>query len=78
MAETKKRKHLSISDKVEILHELENGKSNSALYKQFNLRFSTVSTIWKNRASIIKVFEKNNGKLKKMRTCERNDGKPIE
>ena len=27
MAETKKRKHLSISDKVEILHELENGKS---------------------------------------------------
>ena len=58
IAETKKKTHLSISDKVKILHELENGKSNIVLCKKFNLNSSTVTTIWKNRTSIIKAFEK--------------------
>ena len=45
----KKRKTLSVTDKVQIIQELENGKSNTTVCKEFNLSFSTVSTVWKKR-----------------------------
>ena len=73
METSKKRKALSISDKVEIIQEIENGKSNAAVCRNYNLSSSTVSTIWKKRENILKAFEENNVKLKKMRTCKNID-----
>lgn len=61
----KKRKVLCISDKINIIQEIESGKTNSLICKQFNLSTSTVSTIWKNRKSIYKAFEENHVHLKK-------------
>lgn len=73
METPKKRKTLSISDKVDIIRELEKGSTNSSVCKNYELSSSTVSTIWKNRESVLKAFEGNNLNVKKMRTCEKND-----
>ena len=70
---TRKRKVLSISDKVDIMHKLENEKTNAQVAEQFNLNRSTVSTIWKNRETILKSLNENNIHLKRLRTCRDTD-----
>ena len=56
---------------MNIIQELENGNSNSTVCKQFNLKPSTVSTVWKNREIIKKLFEGKNVRLKRRQTCEK-------
>lgn len=56
----KKRNILSISDKIEIFKELEKGISNAVVWEKFNLKSSTVSTIWKNKEKVFKAAEEVN------------------
>lgn len=66
---SRKRKNLSVSEKMEIVKSLQNGKSNSDVCKEFSLSASSVSTIWKNRSSITEQYEENNLQTKKRRIC---------
>lgn len=70
---SRKRTILSVSDKIDILKELEKGNSNASVCKKFNLKSSTVSTIWKNKEKIFKASEEVNLKTKKVRMCENPD-----
>lgn len=70
MENTKKRKNVSVADKMDIIRGLEGGKSNMSTCKGYGLSASTVSTIWKNREATRKAFEENKTKTKKMRTCQ--------
>ncbi|XP_023317375.1 tigger transposable element-derived protein 4-like [Trichogramma pretiosum] len=69
----KKRKTLSINDKFLIIQDLQNQKSHTQVCNAYQLSSSTVSTIWKNRESIIKSFEECRGSIKKRRTCKNPD-----
>jgi len=60
-----KRKMLCISTKVAVIHALEGNTTNANVCKQFDLGASTVSTIWKNRESILKAYSASNLSLKK-------------
>ncbi|CAB0038511.1 unnamed protein product, partial [Trichogramma brassicae] len=64
----KKRKILSVNDKFLIIQDLQNHKSHTQVCNAYQLSSSTVSTIWKNRDSIIKSFEECGGSIKKKRT----------
>ncbi|KRT86731.1 hypothetical protein AMK59_1505 [Oryctes borbonicus] len=68
-----KRKTLSISEKVLIIRELENGCSNYTLSKRYELPSSTISTIWRNRQNILDAFENNQVNCKKLRKCNQSD-----
>ncbi|CAB0034433.1 unnamed protein product [Trichogramma brassicae] len=69
----KKRKILSVNDKFLIIQDLQNHKSHTQVCNAYQLSSSTVSTIWKNRDSIIKSFEECGGSIKKRRTCKNPD-----
>ena len=71
MSNPRKRKALSISDKVSILREIEKGMTNVLVCQKFNLSPSTVSTIVKNEENIFKAFYENNANAKKMRMTEK-------
>lgn len=68
-----KRKQLSVSDKINVIHELERGLSNSDVSRKHGLSSSTVSTIWKNREKLTGAFEKNHTQAKKLRLCDKGD-----
>lgn len=70
---TKTRKTLTLSQKLEILRDLENGASNSAICKSYNLSKSTVSTILKNKDNIRSARCSNISKLKRIRKSQRPD-----
>lgn len=73
--ETSKKRRLvfTLDDKVNIVRELENGKTQSDVCKERKLTKSTVSTIWKNREQLIAAYEKQNGKIKKIRKSACDD-----
>lgn len=62
-----KRKVFTISEKAEIIKQIKNGKSKSAVAHIFNLPNSTVHTIWNSRDKILTAFEKINQKQKNSR-----------
>lgn len=68
-----KRKILSVSEKVQLIRELENGTSNVTVSKKYGLSASTISTIWKNRESSLSAFENNLTKCKKLKKCDKTD-----
>ncbi|GBM50211.1 hypothetical protein AVEN_134783-1 [Araneus ventricosus] len=63
-----KRKAFSIEVTAKFIRKLQNGESQSPIYKEFSLSKSTVTTIWKNRDSIISAYEK---KHKQMQVVEK-------
>lgn len=71
MAE-KKRKVFTVEEKAHIVWRLENGDTNVNIAKEFHVSHSTISTIWKNRAKVKDLFEKNSLKLKRSRPCQHN------
>ncbi|GBM18126.1 Tigger transposable element-derived protein 4 [Araneus ventricosus] len=73
MANVGKRKAFSIEDKVKFIRKLQNGKSQSAICKEFSLPKSTVATIWKSRDSIISAYEKNINGCKRLRKAEKEN-----
>lgn len=68
-----KRKVFTISEKAEIIKQIKNGKSKSAVAHIFNLPNSTVHTIWNSRDKILTAFEKNQSKAKKIRGPQLSD-----
>lgn len=68
-----KRKILSVSEKVQIIREIENGTPNIIVSKKYGLSASTISTIWKNRESSLSAFEKNLTTCKKLKKCDKTD-----
>ena len=58
---------------VEIITALEKGKKKSSVCESFNLSASTVSSLWKNRETILKAYQENNIQTKKMRLCAKPD-----
>ncbi|RZF34512.1 hypothetical protein LSTR_LSTR011754 [Laodelphax striatellus] len=73
MMKSMKRKTLSVSEKLKIIREIENGKSKAYVCRTYNLPNSTVSTIWKNREKLRIAFEQNKLHVKKIRLCDKND-----
>ncbi|GBL97010.1 hypothetical protein AVEN_215975-1 [Araneus ventricosus] len=73
MANVGKRKAFPIEDKVTFIRKLQNGESQSALYKEFSLSKSTVDTIWKNRDPIISAYGKNINGCKRLRKAEKEN-----
>ena len=67
---SKKRKAMDISEKVEIIQAIESGLKNVEVCSKFNKKSSTVSTIWKNRQQILDDFKSMNINVKKKRTCD--------
>ena len=54
----KKRKVLTVEDKVDVIKQTKNDKKKADVCREFNLVNSTVQTIWKNRDKIVSAFEK--------------------
>lgn len=63
----RKRKHFNIEEKVQIISKLENGTPNKDLANKYGVPHSTISTIWKEREKIKKLFENNCLKMKRAR-----------
>lgn len=65
----KKRKSLTVSTKLKIISEIENGKSQPLVAKENDLSVKTVGTIWLNREKIKKDSTTFNLSFKKVRKC---------
>lgn len=68
-----KRKVLTVAEKTEIIRRLENGEKNIDVSKTTGLASSTVSSLWKSRASILAAYEKNKTNSKRLKKCEKPD-----
>lgn len=66
----KKRKSLSIEQKIRIITEKENGATHTYLARKYHIPSSTLSTIWKERTKIKLFFDSNLSKLKRARTTQ--------
>lgn len=64
----KKRKSLSIKQKVAIIYEIERTGNQTAIVRRLNLSSSTISRIWLNRNDILLAFAKRSGKTKKLKS----------
>jgi hypothetical protein len=74
MAEVaKKRKVLSMEDKVNVKKQIESGKKKADVCSEFGLVNSTIQTIWKNRDKIVSAFGKNGSQIKRLRKPEQSD-----
>ena len=69
----KKRKALSISEKVAIITRIKNGEANVEVAKSCGLSHSTVSTIWKDRIKLEDAFKSNIQTNKKLRHSKYED-----
>ncbi|CAH2101567.1 unnamed protein product [Euphydryas editha] len=64
------RKQITIEEKSRIISKLENGIPNKDLAAEYGVPHSTISTIWKERQKIQKLFKKNLLKMKRARTTK--------
>jgi DDE superfamily endonuclease/Tc5 transposase DNA-binding domain/CENP-B N-terminal DNA-binding domain len=65
----RKRRDLTLSDKVKIIHEIESGKSQSSIVNDEQLPKSTVSVIWKNKDKILANYSSFSPSTKKIKKC---------
>ncbi|KAJ0174892.1 hypothetical protein K1T71_010000 [Dendrolimus kikuchii] len=63
----KKRKTFSIEEKSRIISKLDSGIPNKDIAKEYGVKHSTISTIWKGRHNIKKMYDSNFLKMKKAR-----------
>ena len=63
--QTLKRQPISIETKYEIIQKREKGIKPSALILEYNLKSSTISTIFANKDKIIQEYEGSNIQAKK-------------
>lgn len=69
----KKRKSISIKQKIGIIHEIERTGNQALIVKRLGLSSSTISRIWKDRENIQMAFSKRSEKTKKLKSsmqCE--------
>lgn len=69
----KKRKCITLEEKIKIIRAIEGGQTQSKVRRIFNLSKSTVNTIWKTKESNILAFEKYSSETKKLRKVTRED-----
>lgn len=68
MAAGKQRRALSLAEKVDVIHRVESGEKKSNVPAAFGIPRSTLSTILKNRSSIVeKACERPNSDNKRIR-----------
>ncbi|XP_052746342.1 tigger transposable element-derived protein 4-like [Bicyclus anynana] len=65
-----KRKPISIEEKSRIISKIESGVPNKDLVKEYGVRHSTISSIWKARDKIKTLYDKNCLKMKRSRTTK--------
>lgn len=72
MSEKRRRLNtLSVADKVDLIREVERGdRKKQDIAKEFGIPASTLSTILKNKVSVLKNFNANYGDRKKMKGPE--------
>lgn len=68
-----KRKVLTIKEKLDIISELEKGRSNTEICQEFNLSKSTVSNIKINKDKLKGILNLNTSKVKRIRKPVRTD-----
>lgn len=61
------RKSLSLRDKVDILRDIETGKSHLAVAKEVGVSRQCISQIWAKKTEILSKFGKENPTTKKVR-----------
>lgn len=66
----KKRRILTLTDKVSIIHEIEGGKTQAQIVKDKDLPKSTICEIIKNKNKILKDYSVFGPKVKKARSCQ--------
>lgn len=67
-----RRKYLNITEKVNLLNEIDLGVRKKDVAEKFNIPASTLSTILKNRDTILKAFDR--GQVgKKVKVCLYDD-----
>lgn len=69
----KKRKAWTVEEKAHIIWRLEAGESNTDIAKECGVNQSTISTIWKDREKVKKLFDENVLNKKRSRISEHND-----
>ena len=70
---TNKRKVQSVEENVNALREIENGKQNADVWREFGLVISENQTSWKKLKKIINVFKQNGEEIKLFRKPVRSD-----
>jgi hypothetical protein len=63
-AVTNRMKVLSVEGKVKVIRQIENGKKEADVYREFSLVNSTIQTIRRNRTIVINAFEQNGSRIK--------------
>ena len=53
-----------VEEKFKLIQETENGKKKADMCKEFGFINSTIQTMWKNRTTVISVFEKEGLRIK--------------
>lgn len=56
VAQGRKRLAFTLEQKIQIISEIEGGKTKSDVSRELGLASSTVATIWKNRDSILSAY----------------------
>ena len=67
------RKSISYSDKVRILKEIDKGVKKKDVAQMFKISASTLSTILKNRQTIVESESNFGSKQKRIRLCQYDD-----
>jgi hypothetical protein len=55
---------LIVKKEVKLVQEIENGNKRADVCQEFAFVNSTVQTIWKNKTTVISVYEKNGSRIK--------------
>ena len=69
-AVTNKRKVLSVAEKDKLIREIENGKKEAFVFREFGFVNSRIKKICKNRTTLVSVFEQNESRKKLFRNPE--------
>lgn len=71
--ENRRRKSITVKEKIEIIKSIERGISKAEVGRQKNLSKTTICTIWSNREKIKKASESKSHGIKKIRDPVRSD-----
>ena len=63
-------KVLGVEGKVTVIRQIEKGKKEADMCREFGVVSFTIQTMWKNRTEIVSAFERNGSKIKRFRKPE--------
>lgn len=67
MEHKRKRKVFELKEKIKIIQEIEDGKSQAQVARENSLNKQTVSEIWKNREKVQQAFLSHDSGTKKLK-----------